>query len=141
MPIGTKDKVYCESDNYREIAQLLKKAVVIASDFETIIDKASEDDLLFVDPPYTVAHNNNGFVKYNEKLFSWDDQLRLVKSLKRASDRKVKIISTNANHDSVKELYKSDFRTTIVSRASTISGTSSSRGKFEELLITSNLQE
>jgi DNA adenine methylase len=39
------------------------------SDFEPLVDEAEAGDLVFADPPYIVGHNNNGFVKYNEKLF------------------------------------------------------------------------
>ena len=40
-----------------------------ALDFEEIVIIASDGDFVFADPPYTVKHNANGFIKYNEKLF------------------------------------------------------------------------
>lgn len=46
-------------------------------DFEATLDSARAGDFVFVDPPYTVKHNLNGFLKYNDKIFSWADQLRL----------------------------------------------------------------
>ena len=52
-------------------------------------------------PPYTVQHNNNNFIKYNERLFSWDDQLRLKDALVRAKRRGAKIVLTNALHPTV----------------------------------------
>ena len=95
---------------------------------------AKKDDFIFVDPPYTVAHNYNGFVKYNEVLFSWADQERLKNAVERAANRGAKILITNAAHDSVRELY-SDFEQIPVSRAGVIAGKSSARGKFDELVI------
>ena len=104
------------------------------SDFEAIIDFAQEGDLVFADPPYTVKHNNNGFVKYNEDMFKWEDQVRLRDAIVRATERNVKIIVTNANHSSIVELY-SDFERKVISRASVIAASSNNRGKYEELII------
>lgn len=59
---------------------------------------------MFVDPPYTVMHNNN-FVKYNANLFSWTDQIRLASAVKRAARRGAALMISNADHRSVRELY------------------------------------
>ena len=104
-------------------------------DFEDVIDQASDGDLIFADPPYTVKHNFNGFVKYNEKMFHWNDQVRLSASLIKASKRGCKIVLTNANHSSIVELYKNHFNLLPVERNSVIAACSSRRGVYAELII------
>ncbi len=139
VPIGTKSRVVHEDDCYDEIAKLLGNAELLNSDFEVVIDKSQKGDFLFVDPPYTVRHNYNGFVKYNEHLFAWEDQIRLKEALVRAEKRGVKFLMTNACHESLKVLYANDFEMKSVERSSVISGTNVGRGNYEELLIQSGL--
>jgi DNA adenine methylase len=135
VPIGTKSAVITESDNFLALSEVLANAEIFASDFEPVIDKAQKDDFLFIDPPYTIEHNLNGFIKYNEHLFSWDDQVRLRDSLICAKKRGAHIIVTNANHESVRVLYEADFELQIVSRHSVIAAAASKRKKCEELII------
>jgi len=140
VPRGSKDAVLMESDDFSSIASALRKAQLIAGDFSAAIDQATEGDLVFADPPYTVRHNNNGFLNYNEKIFSWSDQIRLADCLARAMERGAFVVSTNANHDSVRELYtERGFRCRTTSRFSAISGTGKDRGQYEELIITNPL--
>lgn len=135
VPKGSKSTVELESDDFAAVAKLLQRASIVCSDFEVQIDTAKAGDVVFADPPYTVRHKHNGFVKYNEKLFSWDDQVRLRDSLHRAKERGVFVVSTNADHESIRELYAASFRIEELARFSAISGTASSRGKYAELLI------
>jgi|SRR5882724_5509565 len=138
VPKGTKEAVVLDTDNFREMAQLLAKAQLYVADFEDAIAEAGTDDFIFADPPYTVRHNLNGFVKYNEQLFSWEDQIRLAMVLAAARDRGATIIATNANHQSVRELYKAGgFSVTTVLRYSSISADASSRRQFDEIVIRS----
>lgn len=134
VPIGTKTNIILDTDDFKKLAELLENTTIMHSDFEAIIDSAQEGDLVFADPPYTVKHNNNGFVKYNEDMFKWEDQVRLRDAIVRATERNVKIIVTNANHSSIVELY-SNFKRKVISRASVIAASSNNRGKYEELII------
>lgn len=139
VPIGSKTNVLLDSDNFEKISALLKNVNLQACDFEKTINLAQVNDLIFVDPPYTVRHNNNGFIKYNEKLFSWNDQERLAQNLFRAKNRGVKIVCTNANHSSIRNLYlKKGFTLKTVSRFSSIAASSTDRKRFEELVILSH---
>lgn len=134
VPRGTKNRVLIEDDNFSAVSRALGGAVVKVSDFESSVDQAGEGDLLFLDPPYTVKHNNNGFIKYNDKIFSWEDQLRLNAAVKRASNRRALIVMTNANHESIRDLYQ-DFCLEPLPRHSVLSGKVEGRVRTEELLV------
>jgi DNA adenine methylase len=139
VPKGSKSEVILDTDDFKMAADILENSEIRLSDFESLINEAERDDFVFADPPYTVRHNLNGFIKYNETLFSWEDQERLAKALIRAKDRGVKIVATNANHNTIRELYEEDgFQLKTVSRFSSISATPDSRKLFEELVILSN---
>jgi len=119
-----------------EISRMLNSASILHSDFEPIIDQAVKGDLIFVDPPYTVKHNLNNFIKYNEKLFSWNDQLRLRDSVERAVQRGATVIVTNADHPSIKELYKDFSKYISLYRESVLAGKAEyRRGTTEAMFI------
>lgn len=138
VPIGTRmlftDDVY----RFEEYSQILHNTHIRAQDFVKTIRQANEGDLVFADPPYTIAHNQNSFIKYNEKLFSWKDQKRLLGALVKARSRGAIIIATNAKYPALQRMYEENhFYTQPVSRFSSISGIREGRGKQEELLIAS----
>ncbi len=133
-PIGTKKRAVLETDDFEKVAELLQGAELTSGDFEDQVDRAGAGDLVFADPPYTVRHQYNGFVKYNEQLFSWDDQVRLCEALARAKRRGAYVICTNADHHSIRELYGSDFKLISLSRYSSIAGAGGTRGKYAEIV-------
>ena len=135
VPIGTSDSVIFQDDNFKETSLLLQNAELHSADFEDLLDGATEGDLVFIDPPYTVRHNYNAFVKYNEKLFSWPDQERLFFAVKRAQNRGAHVIGTNAYHSTVRKLYCGTFKTKKTSRSSSISSKTETRSNYEELII------
>lgn len=103
-------------------------------DFEDVVDRADNGDLVFLDPPYVTGHNNNGFIDYNETLFSWEDQRRLAASAKRAVKRGARVLVTNAHHDAVLELYGT-FVLRDLSRSSTLAGRTRARRRVQEALL------
>lgn len=135
VPIGTKSSALLDSDDFESVSRLLQGTQLIAGDFERQIDRAGPGDLVFADPPYTVRHQYNGFVKYNEQLFLWADQERLHAALLRAKHRGATIICTNADHSSVRELYQNDFKIFALSRYSSIAGAGGTRGRYAEIVV------
>lgn len=141
MPIGTKNSVLLESDNFEQIASLLENATLKVSDFEPILDSARKDDFVFIDPPYVTRHNCNGFLKYNGKIFSWHDQIRLAAAVGRAASRGALILLTNANHPSIKALYQgigNPQRIRPLVRSSVLAASSKQRGFVTEMALTVN---
>ena len=141
VPIGTKLFRLDDEGEFGEWSRVLQNAEIKQSDFEVVIDSCAEGDFLFLDPPYTVNHNNNGFIEYNENIFGWDDQVRLAHAITRASERGVSFILTNADHHSIRELYEDchSFLLQSVERGSEMAGKTAHRGRTTELLV-SNIQ-
>lgn len=137
VPIGTSQNIILASDNFCEISELLCRGQIVCQDFEKTIDLAESGDFIFIDPPYTVKHNLNGFVQYNEKIFSWEDQIRLRDAAVRAVGRGAMITITNANHPSIHSIYQElpNTKINIVSRNSLIAGQLIDRGKTTEVVI------
>jgi DNA adenine methylase len=136
VPVGTKTRAELATDDFFAVSRRLASATIRASDFESVIDEAGAGDFLFVDPPYTVKHNNNGFVKYNQKIFTWDDQIRLAEATQRASFRGAQVVVTNADHEDVRRLYHRSFKVLSVERQTVIASSPSARGQTSEMVAT-----
>ncbi len=137
VPIGTKDNVILDSDDFIATSKILKNAIIKQCDFEETIESSEDGDFLFVDPPYTVQHNMNGFIKYNETLFSWEDQERLMKCLIEAKNRGAHILLTNADHESIRNLFADLGDYSSVSRHSVLAGKTEGRGSTTEAIFKS----
>lgn len=137
VPWGApKSDFVCDRENLRGVQKLLSggRAALSCGDFEASVDVAGPRDFLFIDPPYVTSHNNNGFIEYNEKIFSWEDQVRLAAAARRAVDRGASVMVTNANHEKVIALYEG-FEEVVIERASTLAASSTKRGRTTEVLL------
>ena len=135
VPIGTKNRVLLGTDNFEEVSKKLQGAEIRCSDFEETLSQCGNGDFVFVDPPYTVKHNFNGFVKYNEKIFSWADQIRLRDAIISGAGRGAQFLISNADHECIHELYEDVGTMESANRNSFIAASSSKRGKTSEVLI------
>lgn len=137
VPWGApKTDFVADRENLVAVSRYLRGASTEFSsgDFEPLVELSKRNDLVFLDPPYVTSHNDNGFIDYNEKLFSWSDQARLATTAERARLRGAHVIVTNANHEAVRELYP-NFSSHSIERASTLAANSSKRGRVTELLL------
>jgi len=135
VPIGTKVYELRDLGEFEKWSTRLRNAEILLADFEETIDACGNGDFIFADPPYTVNHNSNGFIEYNEKIFSWDDQVRLHESLLRAAQRGAHFTLTNADHSTIRELY-TGCKIRTVERGSEMAGSTNARGRTTEVVIT-----
>lgn len=136
VPYGHKVyKSLFDFDNLRNVSESLKKAEFYVSDFSKIMSNSKKGDLVFIDPPYTVAHENNGFVKYNQKIFTWEDQIRLKDCILELEKKGVYYILTNAYHSSLIDLYDSIGFQNKLERFSVVGGINAKREKYHEIII------
>lgn len=139
VPYGyVKLKDLVDKENIALCAQLLNNSHTFLEvcDFEENLSKATKGDLVYLDPPYTTGHNNNGFISYNENIFSWEDQIRLATLANKLVEKGVYVIVSNANHDEILKLYP-NFTRLVVERSSTISSKNKGRGKITEIVLSS----
>lgn len=132
VPYGKKTHLApCDHEHLKSASSALKSAYLQACDFEEGTQKAKAGDLVYLDPPYTVAHENNGFLKYNAKIFSWDDQVRLADLSRDLTLRGCKVLVSNAEHPSIQNLYRHMKKKTVV-RHSIMAASSDFRRQIEE---------
>jgi len=105
VPFGNSRRMICRRQHLRGFSEVLSTAQLKSADFEEQIALTVAGDVLYADPPYTTKGVNNGFIRYNEKLFSWDDQVRLSKACKRAARRGVFVVVSGLWHEAVLDLY------------------------------------
>jgi DNA adenine methylase len=142
VPKGTKEAVLLPDDDFAVWAAMLGRAQLVAQDFEETLDNTGHGDFIYADPPYTVNHNVNNFVKYNERIFSWADQIRLAERLSEATNRGACVVMSNADHASVRGLYSTAGWTCLtVNRHSRLAASSAHRRATTELLIANCLDE
>lgn len=136
VPYGFREKDFLDREALLAVSTALQHTTIRNGDFDIIRDNIQANDLVFIDPPYTVAHNENGFIKYNQKIFSWEDQVRLRGLVDFISEAGAYYILTNANHACIKELYHGVGNHIELERYSLIGGINAKRAPYKEILIT-----
>ncbi|NHZ85551.1 MAG: Dam family site-specific DNA-(adenine-N6)-methyltransferase [Planctomycetia bacterium] len=137
VPYGYNNyKILYDFDLLRSTSNALSSASLKICDFYKSIQRIKKDDLVFLDPPYTASHIKNGFIKYNEKLFSWQDQERLALYIEEIKKIGAFYLMTNAKHESVEDLYSKYDMPIVLNRFSTIGGKNAKRSSINELLFT-----
>jgi DNA adenine methylase len=137
VPYGGGERtpaILWETDLLQRAALALKSASLRSGDFEDTIANVGEGDVVYCDPTYTVAHDNNGFRRYNEHNFTWADQERLAEAARHAAKRGATVLVSNAHHESVRRLYPTG-RVLTFERASRVSAIPSKRRTVSEYVF------
>ena len=138
VPYGKRVNFHFDFDNIVRAGDYLKTVNKIeCCNFTECIDNVTEGSLCFLDPPYTISHNKNGFIKYNQKIFTIEDQYRLSHFIDQIKDKGAYYILTNAAHDEIKNIFQKDKDFIYeLSRASLIGGRNAKREKYQECIFT-----
>ena len=135
VPYGYKTHLETiDEEHLFQTSDALQRADLLVGDFESVTRKAKAGDVLYFDPPYTVAHANNGFLKYNERIFSWQDQERLAAHARQLAETGCRVIISNADHPSLRKLY-ADFECYVIERHSVIAASSAHRRQITECIF------
>ena len=137
VPYGFRTKNFLQEENLRSASECLKSVTIKSRDFYRSLEDVKKDDLVILDPPYTVTHNNNGFIKYNAKLFDLNAQIALSKYIDCVNEIGANYILTNAAHEDIRKIFTREHNVIeTTSRASLVGGSRAKRGKYDEFIIT-----
>jgi len=136
VPYGYRKKDFLEADKLRLISSKLKNTILFHGDFFQVKENIKKGDLVFLDPPYTVSHNDNGFIKYNQKIFSLEDQQRLSLLIDFIKMKGAYYVLTNAAHKKIEDIFNKGDLMFKLNRASLVGGTNAKRGKVTEYIFT-----
>lgn len=137
VPYGFRANLVYDLERIRAASLHLKNTRISTGDFEVNKYRIKENDLVFLDPPYTVSHNNNGFIAYNQKLFSLEDQQRLKRFIEYIKAKGAFYILTNAAHETIREIFFTQGdRIVELQRNSLIGGRNATRATISEYIFT-----
>lgn len=126
------------AERLRACAAALQGASLETCDYRDALSAVHAGDLVYCDPPYTVSHNNNGFIRYNENLFSWADQRALAARAAELTELGAHVVVSNAAHHDMLSLYPSSaFHAFRIIRTSRVAGAVSHRRPQAEMLFVS----
>jgi len=137
VPYGNRQyKSLFDYENFHNFSLQMKNVNFSVLDFEKAFCFVNKGDFVFIDPPYTVAHNNNGFIRYNEKIFSFEDQVRLKRIVDQIDQKGAYYLLTNAHHENIYKIFSEQSIVTEINRFSGIGAKIGSRKNISEYLFT-----
>jgi DNA adenine methylase len=135
VPFGRRIHLLGEPMSLEAHREALATATLLSGDFSDAVASAKAGDVVYLDPPYTVTHSKNGFLKYNARVFSWRDQERLAAKALELDERGCTVLISNADHRSIEGLY-ARFRAIPVSRSSRMASDPQRRRPVTEYVFT-----
>lgn len=103
---GQSRRWVISEDDLLVVSKRLRRAKIVCSDFEEIIEYANKDDFLFLDPPYKPNELEYTNSHYVWQKFCFEDHQRLARALKRARRRGVKWAMTTSAHPKILALFR-----------------------------------
>lgn len=107
VPYGKRKTVnFCNEEQIRRAAQVLKKKKVFCGDYKKILKKYAEPgDFIFLDPPYFQVTEKETFLRYTSDRFYEPNQEELAEIVNDLYDKGCDIMITNSKHPRIEELY------------------------------------
>jgi DNA adenine methylase len=103
---GGQDRRWAISyESLAEVSRRLNRATLRCCDFAKVVAECTEDDYLFLDPPYKPGARDIFNDHYAWSRFRYADQVRLAESLKQATARGVRWAMTTSYHPDVLRLF------------------------------------
>ena len=134
VPRGVRTGAVPTADNIKSASSALRRAKLIAGDFESCLESIEPGDFVYLDPPYA-KRGRPGYGEYGYDVFCEDDLERLIKSLQSIDSRGGTFLLSYSYSLRTRELFRDwHCRTLLVRRH--VAGFGRHRGLVREVLVT-----
>ena len=139
VPYGHRKSFSIDFSRLLSVSEKLKHVELKIQDFSACRDNIMQRDLVFLDPPYVVSKESpEMFIKYNQTLFSLEDQMRLADLIDWIDSQGAHFILTNAYDNSILNIFQNRGHGRVITceRNSLIGGKKAYRGTVQEYIFT-----
>jgi len=134
VPYGEYDRRYYDPENLEAVSTALQNVEVRTGDFEQGINGITEEDFVYLDPPYHKLGGYSDFNRYTEQKFYEKDHGRLASICEKLDAEGVRWALSNSDTALIRDLYGA-FNIHSIENRREINLNSQSRN-ITELLIT-----
>ena len=123
-----------DEDALRLASAALRRAEIKHAPFENLLESARPGDFVYLDPPYAPVSETASFTAYADEGFGHADQMRLRDVVVDLDRRGCRIMLSNSDVPSIRELY-AGFHIDTVRAPRAISATGSGRSAVSEVVV------
>jgi len=105
VPFGRYEAPCIPINSVLNFIQMSEKSEFVCEDFQTMMDKAIEGDVVYCDPPYVPLSGTAHFTAYSSGDFNYQNQLSLTKKAKELVSRGIKVVISNHDTELTREMY------------------------------------
>ena len=114
---------------------------IYCKDYSHILDMATENDFVYLDPPYCPLSKSAAFTAYNNAGFGLEEQKRLKACCDNLQGKGISFMQSNADTPFIRELYKDYTMIPVTARRSINSRGDKRTGAKEVLIISENMKD
>ncbi|WP_049972213.1 DNA adenine methylase [Haladaptatus cibarius] len=137
VPIGRHSSAdWVQASRIMNASRALADIGIYYGDFSYVLDHATEDDLVYFDPPYEPVSHTSSFVEYSSKEFDTEEQERLSEVAVELNEIGAHVVVSNS--PPMRDLYQylDEFRVHDVGAKRHINSDGEGRGKVGEIIVT-----
>lgn len=134
VPYGQYDRRYYDPANLEKVSKTLRAVEFRRGDFELCLHDVTNQDFVYMDPPYYKLGGHSDFNRYTRNQFRENDHFRLAALCRELDSRGVRWAVSNSNTDLIRDLFEG-YYINVFSNRREINLDSKNR-RITELLIT-----
>ena len=133
VPFGRYRAPYFPEKEMQAFIQKSNRIEILCGDFQTALQKAGDNDIIYCDPPYVPLSATASFTAYSKDSFNLEEQNRLAIAAQKTANQSQGVLISNHDTKLTRELYR-NAQLEMVSVQRNIAANGSSRQKVGELL-------